>query len=186
MFDTDSGQMECRLSQWTQGFASKAAQFQTMRAQVEQIQVTETSTDGAIRVTVDSTGALTDLTLNEKIRDLSPPELAAQVMVCLRRAQQQLAPRVHEAMQATVGSQEHLVERVMSGYRERFGEAPLQHSRKADPGVLGLGVVEEDGVVTENSNRLRHPEQHREQPRRHRHPAPPDDEEYFADRGYLR
>jgi DNA-binding protein YbaB len=185
MFNTDSDQMEQRLSQWTQGFASKAARFQAMRTQVEQIQVTEVSADGAVRVTVDSTGALTDLALNEKIRDLSPPEVAAQVMSCLRRAQQQLAPRVHEAMLDTVGGEDHLVERVMSGYRERFGEDPLQHRTVTDPGVLGLGVIEDDAVV-ENSNGLRHyPEQHPERSRRHRH-SPPADEEYFADRGYLR
>ncbi|HEV7829873.1 MAG TPA: YbaB/EbfC family nucleoid-associated protein [Pseudonocardiaceae bacterium] len=186
MFDTDSDQMEQRLSQWTQGFASKAAQFHTMRAQIEQIQATEVSADGAVRVTVDSTGALTDLALNEKIRDLSPPEVAAQVMACLRRAQQQLAPRVHDAMQATIGSEDGLVERVMSGYRERFGEDPLQCRTETDPGVLGLGVIEDDAVI-ENSNGLRHhPEENPEPPRRHRHAVPPDDEEYFADRGYLR
>jgi DNA-binding protein YbaB len=186
MFDTDSDQMEHRLSQWTQGFASKAAQFQTMRAQVAQIQVTEVSADGAVRVTVDSTGALTDLALNEKIRDLSPPEVAAQVMTCLRRAQQQLAPRVHEAMLDTVGGEDHLVDRVVSGYRERFGEDPLAHRTETDPGVLGLGVIEDDAVI-ENSDGLRHhPEQHPEPPRRRRHATPPDDDDYFADRGYLR
>jgi DNA-binding protein YbaB len=186
MFDTDSDRMEHRLSQWTQGFASKAAQFQTMRAQVEQIQVTEVSTDGAVRVTVDSTGALTDLVLSEKIRDLSPPEVAAQVMTCLRRAQQQLAHQVREAMQATVGGEDDLVERVMSGYRERFGDDPLQHSTGADPGVLGLGVIEENDAVIKDGNGLRHcPEQHPEPPRRHRHAARAN-EEYFADRGYLR
>ena len=187
MFDTDSDRMERKLSQWTQGFASKAAQFQAMRTQVEQVRVTEASTDGAVRVTVDSTGALTDLALNEKIRDLSPPELATQVMTCLRRAQRQLAPRVHLAMQAAVGGEDDLVERVVSGYRERFGQDPLLDSTGADPGVLGLGVIEQDDAVIEDRSGLRHrPEQHREAPRRHRHAAPPDEEEYFADRGYLR
>lgn len=187
MFDTDSDQMEHRLSQWAQGFADKAAQFQTMRAQVEQVQVTEVSADGAVRLTVDSTGALTHLTFNDKIRELSPPDVAAQVMTCLRRAQQQLASRVHEAMQATVDGEDHFVERVVSGYRERFGENLPQDSTGADPGMLGLGVIEEDDAVIEEGGTPRHyPEQHPEPPRRHRHAAPPDDEEYFADRGYLR
>jgi DNA-binding protein YbaB len=186
MFDTDSDQVEHRLSQWAQGFAGKAAQFQTVRAQVEQVQVTEVSIDGAVRVTVDSTGTLTDLALNEKIRDVSPPEVAAQVMACLRRAQQQLAPRVHEAMQATVGDEDHLVERVVSGYRERFGEDLLAPSTGADPGVLGLGGIEEDDAVIEDGGLRHYPERHPEPPKRHRPAEPPDDDDYFADRGYLR
>ena len=60
MFDTDPDQMELRLSQWAQGFADQADRFHRMRAQVEQIRVTDSSPDGAVRVTVDSSGALTD------------------------------------------------------------------------------------------------------------------------------
>ena len=185
MFETCSNQMEHRLSQWAQGFADKAAQFQAMRAQVEQVQVTEASSDGAVRVTVDFTGALTDLAFNDRIRDLSPPEVAAQVMACLRRAQRQLALRVQEAIQATVGGEDPLAERVVSGYRDRFGEDLLASSTGADPGVLGLGVIEEDAVI--DGGGLQHcPDKHPEQPRRRRRAEPPDDEDYFADRGYLR
>ncbi|MGH3764926.1 MAG: YbaB/EbfC family nucleoid-associated protein [Pseudonocardiaceae bacterium] len=175
MFDTDPDQMQRRVSEWAQGFADKAKQFQAMRAQVEQIQITESSPGGAVRVTVDSTGALTDLALTDKICDLRPAEVAAQVMACLRRAQQQLAPRVQEAMQATVGD-DRLVTGVLSGYRERFGEDLSRHSAGADPEVLGLGVIEDDSVP-----------RHRPAPaRRPAHAAPPpDDDEYFADRGYL-
>ena len=169
MYDTDPDEMERRLSQWTQGFAEKAKQFHAMRTQVEQVAVTESSRDGAVRVTVDSRGMLTDLTLTDRIREMSPPELAVQVMVCLRRAQQQLAPLVQDAMQATVGGDEPVVEKVVSGYRERFGE---DLSMAPDPMVLGLGAIEDDTAPPP--------------PRRPPRAAPPEDEEYFADRGYLR
>ncbi len=172
MFDADSDQTERRLSQWAQGFADKAKQFRAMRTHVEQVQVTDSSRDGAVRVTVDSRGALTDLAFSDRIREMSPPELAAQVMVCLRRAQQQLAPLVQDAMQATVGSEEPLVDNVVSSYRERFGEDLSCHSSGPDPMVLGLGVIEDDNLPPP--------------PRRQPHAAPPDDEEYFADRDYLR
>ena len=169
MYDTDPDEMERRLSQWTQGFAEKAKQFHAMRTQVEQIAVTESSRDGAVRVTVDSRGMLTDLTLTDRIREMSPPELAVQVMACLRRARQQLAPLVQDAMQATVGGDEPVVEKVVSGYRERFGE---DLSMAPDTMVLGLGAIEDDTAPPP--------------PRRPPRAAPPEDEEYFADRGYLR
>ncbi len=172
MYDTDPDEMERRLSQWAQGFAAKAKQFHAMRTQVEKIAVTESSRDGAVRVTVDSRGMLTDLALTERIRDMSPPELTAQVMACLRRAQQQLAPLVRDAMQATVGGDEPVVEKVVSGYRERFRE---DLSTTPDPMVLGLGAIEDD-----TAQRYSPP------PRRPPRAAPPEDEEYFADRGYLR
>jgi DNA-binding protein YbaB len=172
MYDTDPDEMERRLSQWTQEFAAKAKQFHAMRTQVERVAVTESSRDGAVRVTVDSRGMLTDLALTDRIRDMSPPELAVQVMACLRRAQQQLAPLVQDAMQATVGGDEPVVEKVVSGYRERFGE---DLSMAPDPTVLGLGAIEDD-----TAQRYSPP------PRRPPRAAPPEDEEYFADRGYLR
>jgi DNA-binding protein YbaB len=172
MYDTDPDEMERRLSQWTQEFAAKAKQFHAMRTQVERVAVTESSRDGAVRVTVDSRGMLTDLALTDRIRDMSPPELAVQVMACLRRAQQQLAPLVQDAMQATVGGDEPVVEKVVSGDRERFGE---DLSMAPDPTVLGLGAIEDD-----TAQRYSPP------PRRPPRAAPPEDEEYFADRGYLR
>lgn len=179
MFDTDPDQMERRLSQWTQRFSAKADQFHAMREQVEQVQVTESSTDGAVRVTVDSTGALTDLSLSDRIADLSPPELAAQVMRCLRRAQQQLALRVQEAMHATVGNEEVLVEGVVSRYRQRFGEALPAVSTAADPAVLELGGIDDD---TDYPARRAQPQS----PRRLGRLSPSEDDEYFANRGYLR
>jgi DNA-binding protein YbaB len=173
MFDTDPDQMELRLSQWAQGFADQADRFHRMRAQVEQIRVTDSSPDGAVRVTVDSSGALTDLALTDKIYGMPPPEVAAQVMACLRRAQQQLAPLVQETMQATIGGEQLLVDNVVSGYRERFGADLSPRRTGPDAGVLGLGVLGDDS-----------PPRHQPQPpRRHR---PPRDEEYFADRDYLR
>jgi DNA-binding protein YbaB len=175
MFDTDpnhmdADQMQRRVSQWAQGFADTAAKAKVMRARVEQIQARASSPDGAVRVTVDSYGVLTDLAFTDTIREMRPPELAAQVMACLRRAQQQLAPKVREAMLATVGDQQHLVDNVVSSYRERFGEDLSPSSSAADPGVLRLGAIDPPP-----------------QPSRYRRAAPtqPPDEEYFADRGYL-
>lgn len=120
MFGTDPDQAQRRVSQWAQQFADRAERFQTMREQVEQISVTESSSDGAVRVTVDSTGAPTDLVLTDKIRSMAPPEVAAQVMACLRRAQGRLAGRVEAAMAATVGDDEQVIDHVVAGYRARF------------------------------------------------------------------
>jgi DNA-binding protein YbaB len=176
MFDPDPDHMQRRVSDWAQGFADKAAQVYVMRAQVEHIQACASSPDGAVRVTVDSRGLLTDLSFTDRIHEIRPPELAAQVMTCLQRAQQQLAAKVQHTMQTTVQDEPRLVADVVSSYRHRFGEDLGQSSGTADPGVLGLGAIEEDNP-----------------PLRTVAPSTPGRratdrqvvEEYFADRGYL-
>ncbi|HKR51024.1 MAG TPA: YbaB/EbfC family nucleoid-associated protein [Pseudonocardiaceae bacterium] len=172
MFGADPDQAERQLSQWAQGFADQAERFGAMRARVEQIQVAESSSDGAVRVTIDSSGALIDLALTDKISGMLPSEVAALVLACMRRAQRQLAGRVRHAAATTVGAEEPVVEHVVSGYRQRFGEDP-QESPRPDPGLLGLGVIEDDG-----------PPQQR--PARRPGAAPGGDEEDFGDRSYLR
>lgn len=172
MFGTDPDQAQRQLSQWAQGFAGQAERFGAMRAEVERIRVTESATDGAVRVTIDSSGAPIDLVLTDKIGGRPPSEVAALVMACLQRAQQQLAGQVRHAMAATVGAEEPVVEQVVSGYRQRFGEDRPDPPRP-DPGVLGLGAIEDDDPPPPRP------------PGRHR-AMPGDDEEDFGDRNYLR
>ncbi|MGH3673429.1 MAG: YbaB/EbfC family nucleoid-associated protein [Pseudonocardiaceae bacterium] len=145
MFDADADHREQQLSQWAQGFADRAERFHTMRANLEQITVSESAAEGAVRVTVNSSGQLTDLAFTDEIRNMVPSQVAAQVMAGLRRAQQQLAPLVQETMLAAIGEEQELVEKVVGGYRESFGQDTLR-------------------------------------PRA----APVDEQEYFADRDYLR
>ena len=108
MFGTHPDQVEGQISPWTQGLTDEVEQCGTRRTQVEQIQVTESSADGAVRVTIDSSGAPIDLTLTGKISCMPPSEVAAVVTDCMRRAQQQLAGQMRHAMAATVGAEEPL------------------------------------------------------------------------------
>lgn len=135
MFGTDPDQAEQQISQWAQGSADKVERFGTMRAQVAQIQVTESSADGAVRVTIDSSGAPIDLALTSKISGMPPTEVAAVVMDCMRRAQRQLAGRLRHAMAATVGAEEPVAGHVVPGYRQRFGE-DQEDRTEPDPRVL--------------------------------------------------
>jgi DNA-binding protein YbaB len=133
MFGTDPDQAEGQISQWAQGFTDKAGQFGAVRAHVEQIQVTESSADGAVRVTIDSSGAPIDLTLTSKISGMPPSEVAAVVTDCMRRAQQQLAGQMRHAMAATVGAEEPL------GQDQDDRTEP-------DPGVLELGALDQGEI----------------------------------------
>lgn len=118
MFGTDPDQAERQISESAQGLTGKAERFGAMRAQVEQIQVTESSADGAVRVTIDSSGAPIDLALTSKISGMPPSEVAAVVMDCMRRAQRQLAGRLRHAVATTVGAEEPVAEHAAPGADE--------------------------------------------------------------------
>lgn len=75
------------MDEWAAQIQRKAERFSGMRERVEQIRVTESSVDGSVRVTVASNGVPTELTLTDKARGLSPAEISAQLMACLRWAQ---------------------------------------------------------------------------------------------------
>ncbi|MDQ4031336.1 MAG: hypothetical protein M3332_03320 [Actinomycetota bacterium] len=113
----------------------QAERFGTVRAQVEQIEVTESSADGAVQVTIDSSGAPIALVLTSKTSGMPPSEVAAVVMDCMRRAQRQLAGRLRHAVAATVGAEEPVAEHVVSGHRQQFGEGQEDRT-EPDPGVL--------------------------------------------------
>jgi hypothetical protein len=142
---------------------------------MKQIQVTESSADGAVRVTIDSSGAPIDLALTSKISGMPPSEVAAVVMDCMRRAQHQLASQVRHAMAATVGAEEPVVEHVVSGYRQRFGEDPQDRS-EPDPRVLELGALDLHETDADSPQR----------PASRYRAAPGADEEDFGDRNYQR
>ena len=118
MFGTDPDQAERQISESTQGRTGKAERFGATRAQVEQIQVTESSADGAVRITIDSSGAPIDLALTSKISGMPPSDVAAVVMDCMRRAQRQLARRLRHAVAATVGAEEPVADHVAPGADE--------------------------------------------------------------------
>jgi hypothetical protein len=164
MFGTDPAQAEWQTSQWAQGFTDKAERFGAMRGQVEELQVTESSVDGAVRVTIDSSGAPINLALTSKISGMPPSQVAAVVMDCMRRAQKQLAGQLRHAMAVTVGAEEPVIEDVVSGYRQQFGE-DQEDRTKPDPGVL------DDGSPQHPTSRY--------------HAAPGADKEDFGDRNYL-
>jgi len=132
---------ERRVDQWAAQVAEKAQRYEDMQAQVAEISVTESSGDGAVRLTVGSSGVLTDLELTERAGQLQPHQLAAQIMETMRRAQSRLSGRVAEVMQSSVGDDTETVNAVVSSYQRRF-PPPVEPDR---PRRHDGGTDDEDG-----------------------------------------
>ncbi|MBP2320602.1 DNA-binding protein YbaB [Kibdelosporangium banguiense] len=104
-------------AEWEQQVEATAAGYRRMAERIEQILVTEASTDGAVRVTVSASGLLTDLQLADR-------ELAAQVLACIRKAQARIPDLMRTAMVETVGTQDPNTHLVLAAAAERFPPLP--------------------------------------------------------------
>ncbi|SFT08931.1 YbaB/EbfC family nucleoid-associated protein [Saccharopolyspora flava] len=121
----DPDEAERRIQQWAQGFAEKAQRYQEVQAQTEQLRLSASSPDGRIKVTVRADGSVTDLEFTDKIRSMAPNELAAQILSTMHRAQADIAAKVGETMQATLGDEDQQTRAMMlDNLRERFPEQP--------------------------------------------------------------
>jgi len=93
-----------------------------------------TTPDGAITVTVDGRGLLSDIVFTNGITRRSPPRLAADLMHCVRQAQATLAEEFSERAGA-----DPFAVRIAEGYQARFpqpmpevGEAPRRTPGEQD------------------------------------------------------
>lgn len=175
VFNSQSGagaaDAERRVEQWAAQVTEKAQRYQNMQAQVAELSVTESSADGAVRLTVGSSGVLADLELTERAGQLPPRQLAAQIMDTMRRAQGKLSGRVADVMRASVGEDVETINSVVSSYRQRFPEQPDEPPPGA--GHLRIGEVEDEPA-------------HRSPPPPRRRRPPDDDDDDGWDRPVLR
>ena len=114
---------EERIAQWARGFEEKAQRYQEVAQDTEQIRLTESSSDGRVKVTVGPDGSMTDLEFSEKIRSMQLRELSSLILDTMRRAQSGIVGRVGEVMTAHLGDEDEQTRAMMlDTLRGRFPE----------------------------------------------------------------
>jgi hypothetical protein len=120
------------MAGWQEQVAENARRYAALQDRLATASATETSRDGVVRVTVSADGSLTDLVLEEPRQPMSQamslPELADQIMRCVRRARAQLPGLIERAMSETVGHDES-AEIVLADARRRFPQPPPEPER---------------------------------------------------------
>lgn len=91
------------LDNWERNAAEKAAKFQSMADRVAEVAITESVAGGAVSATVGNNGLPTNIAMTERVREMSPDEIAANVMAAIRKAQSKYPQRLAEIMADTVG-----------------------------------------------------------------------------------
>ncbi|MGH3684951.1 MAG: YbaB/EbfC family nucleoid-associated protein [Pseudonocardiaceae bacterium] len=76
--------------------------MRNLHQEMSRLTVTETSTDNAVRVTVDAQGVPVELTLTDRARGLDPARLSAELMSCLQRAHRTLATGIQDLVAGSI------------------------------------------------------------------------------------
>ena len=173
---------ERMVRHWQERAAEKAAKYGQMQQRIEQIVVTESSRDGAIRVTVGSSGMLQSLELAESAGNRPMAKLGAEIMRTVQLAQSKVPDLVQQVVDDTVGMDDPAAAHMVSESRKVFPEPPAD----ADEPARTSGLQEMQVPVEDDYEPPATPSAPRPPPPRRRPVEDPDDDEDFGSGSFLR
>jgi YbaB/EbfC DNA-binding family protein len=138
---SDAGRL---VDDWERNATEKAARFQAMAGRVEQVSITESVADGAIRVTVGHNGLPTDLAMTEQVLRMKPDEIAANVMAGIRKAQSRYPERLAEILAETVGTEDPAARHILATAEQNFPPVADEEEDQAQVEPPRIGHVEDD------------------------------------------
>lgn len=118
---------------WSSQVSGRAEATAALADRVAALTSSAAADDGAIRVTVASSGNVTGLALDDRVQRLPGAELADEIMRTMRRAQAGLAGRVAEAVDETVGADTETGRAVLESFAQRFPAEPEEPSAPVMP-----------------------------------------------------
>jgi DNA-binding protein YbaB len=121
---------ERMIDEWGRNAGQKAARFQRMAVQVEQVSITESVAGGAVRVTVGHNGIPTDVSMTEQVLRMRPEEIASSVMAAVRKAQSRYPERLAGILADTVGEEDPASRYLMATAEENF--PPVDESEESE------------------------------------------------------
>lgn len=131
------------LTEWAKNLERKAARYSELKGRLDAMSVTAQSPDGMARVTVDSNGVPTELTITERGRGADPAQLSHALTQTMRQAQAKLRDQVAQLTEATVGD-DAAGRDIVQNYRERFTEPVVDEPPAPGPRTLNLGAPAEE------------------------------------------
>jgi YbaB/EbfC DNA-binding family len=115
-----------RLAAWKGRIDKLAADTREMSDRLRGVRVTASDPTGLTEVTIDSTGALVDLRLTDRIQRVTPAVVTQTIMAMLGDARTKLADRCQEIIADTVGTESPAARAIADsvGRQLRGGPAP--------------------------------------------------------------
>ncbi|MFG1674600.1 YbaB/EbfC family nucleoid-associated protein [Micromonospora sp. NPDC049282] len=109
-----------RLDEWESGLAEQATRAKALSARTQALTGAARSDDGLVEVTVDASGLLADLRLDERTRQHSAAHTARQVLTTTRAARADLLRRLTEATAETLGADDPAARAIVEAHRRRL------------------------------------------------------------------
>jgi hypothetical protein len=116
----DPDDAETWIRSWTARSSGRAEAAARLADRAAEVTAEASGVDGAVRVSVASTGAVVGLRLDRRIRDLAPDDLAHAILATMRRAQAALVIEVTSVVADTVGAETETGRAVLAGYARRL------------------------------------------------------------------
>ncbi|MEU5903296.1 YbaB/EbfC family DNA-binding protein [Micromonospora sp. NPDC047467] len=112
-----------RLDEWESSLTERAERAKTLAARVQALTGTARNPDRTIEVTVDSTGLLIDLRLDERLRNQPAASTARQILATTRAAQADLLTQLTAVTTDALGD-DPSAQAVIDSYRSRLVRDP--------------------------------------------------------------
>jgi hypothetical protein len=101
--ETSFDDANIRVDEWLAGIEERASKARELSGLVAGLTATASNSDRSITVTVSSSGALSDIRIDDAVRRHSGQWIAQQILATTRAATAQLADRLRDAVDETVG-----------------------------------------------------------------------------------
>ena len=109
---------------WSASVSEQAAAAQSLSDQVGRLTATASDRERLVTVTVDGSGCIAALHLEQRAGRLEMDELASVIVRTMRKAQTDLTRQVVEIAERTVGADSATGRAVVSGFEGRFPGGP--------------------------------------------------------------
>ena len=124
MFDgNDWDEADRTIDDWQAGFERRAAQARELAARMDGMSASARSQDRLVEVTVGRSGEVTDLWLDEEIRQQPATRTAREILAAVAAARVALSGKVQEAVAGTIGVESPAGQAVLTGYRTKDQQA---------------------------------------------------------------
>jgi hypothetical protein len=133
--------------------------FTEAHRQIDKIIVVKRSPDGAVEVTVGSSGNLLNVQCAATVRAMPPHQVAAIVQHCMQAAQAEVAIRVQEILRAAAPG-DPLADELATNAARAFPAPPVSGasaSNHSGPRQMAIGDIEDDDATRPRRVRLRRP-----------------------------
>lgn len=128
----DPGQMADRLEEWQRQFDQHLQGFDRLQQAAAGLRVTETAANGGIKVTVDVSGQVVDITTTDELDSVTSREIGPLVLQCIKKAHTTLAAKFAETAQETLGD-DPVRGDLVDQYQQRFPQAEPAKEKPPPP-----------------------------------------------------